>query len=38
MGPPYGKLSISSHTIPMSLGILMGVVWERGPSPRIGGP
>ena len=28
MGPPYGKLPIYSHTIPISLGILMGIVWE----------
>ena len=29
MGPPYGKRDpYYSHTIPISLGILMGVVWE----------
>ena len=29
MGPHYGKRDpYYSHTIPISLGILMGVVWE----------
>ena len=29
MGPPYGKREpYYSHTIPISLGILVGIVWE----------
>ena len=28
VGPPWGNFPYCSHTIPMSLGILMGVVWE----------
>ena len=44
MGPPYGKRDpYYSHTVPISLGILMGsygsgmgIVWVRGPI--IGGP
>ena len=32
MGPPYGKRDpYYSHTIPISLGSLVGIVWARGP-------